>query len=154
MCEDCNVTMYTPELAEQFARNGALKLDETRPDWAKEIDINKLDMSSCYACIVGQIQHLNDDAKWDDYVAEYGYNVFAGAAAILVKMEYDEFRNGIAAFINDDDRVDYDAYFGLNLPDFALSINRNHDRDAYWTLLRAAWIKEITLRCQVQTPTT
>jgi hypothetical protein len=48
--------------AERVAKGAAL-LDDKKPGWAERIDLGKLQMHSCYECILGQLfaaDHLTD----------------------------------------------------------------------------------------------
>jgi len=37
------------------AARGAVFLDERRPGWADEIDVERLDLAECTACVLGQL---------------------------------------------------------------------------------------------------
>jgi len=39
------------------AHEGALLLDEKRPGWENEIDVDQLDMGSYKSCVLGQLHH-------------------------------------------------------------------------------------------------
>jgi hypothetical protein len=61
-----------PKVRDRVARGAAL-LDEKRPGWAAEIDLDDLEMGSCFSCVLGQLfgefADGADELFPDDWVA-------------------------------------------------------------------------------------
>lgn len=68
--------------------NGAELLDYERPGWRDEIDLDELNLSDMYNCVLGQvygsftagIRVLDIDSKGRDYEASYGFEVSCAEA--------------------------------------------------------------------------
>lgn len=64
-----------------FVENGAKALDKAVPNWHKKINIEELDMSNCWHCIIGQLDvnyvfsRLFDDPNSEQRRA-YGLTIF------------------------------------------------------------------------------
>lgn len=90
---------------EQRVANGAAWLDENRPGWLGDIDVNRIDISSGCNCILGQaFGHYSDspeEARWDDgfIAADRGF-IAAGVHSLVADDEEalaDEWRRVISA---------------------------------------------------------
>lgn len=81
-------TALDPETnAEIEARveRGARLLDEKNPGWAWDINLDKLDMSSCYRCVLGQLYDgysygLGQIGLLHEIDWEYGFDAMTGTA--------------------------------------------------------------------------
>ena len=51
---------------------GAALLDEKRPGWWRDIDLARLDLRYGCTCIVGQVEHLEDEEDYTDALAALG----------------------------------------------------------------------------------
>lgn len=68
---------------EERVRRGAILLEEAWPTWRDEIDLDELNLSDMYNCVLGQVygsftagtRALNIDSKGRDHEASYGFEV-------------------------------------------------------------------------------
>lgn len=101
---------------EENAHRGALLLDSAVPDWRHQIDLNRLELSSCARCVLGQV--FGDYQKAIDTVPVF------------------------AAFDRHDRTA---AFYGFELPPDARKhfIDERTWR-WHWNALRTAWVEVIT----------
>jgi len=74
------------ERAREYAALGAQLLDEERPGWAREIDLEMLNMASPCNCVLGQIfGHYDYGLRCLGlgYGREYGFNKSVGGYTVL-----------------------------------------------------------------------
>lgn len=64
--------MYEVEI-----RNGAMYLDEVSPGWRERVDPDKLEMSNCTVCVIGQITGNTDTWAWSQVIQEVGLNAWS-----------------------------------------------------------------------------
>lgn len=68
------ITDITKHELMRRARIGAEYLDATRPGWAGEINLDELDMGSCWDCVIGQI--FGDYSEAIDEFAPHDMDIF------------------------------------------------------------------------------
>jgi hypothetical protein len=70
-------------VAERVARGAAL-LDEKMPGWIERVNVEWLDIASCYFCVLGQVLDDGTRASTDDLDSPYS----AGIKALDIDREY------------------------------------------------------------------
>lgn len=55
-------------------KRGACWLDEAYPNWIRDLDLNALQMRSCYQCVIGQaVGSYYEVIESDDWAEEHGF---------------------------------------------------------------------------------
>jgi hypothetical protein len=66
----------TGKYAERIERGAAL-LDERAPGWRQRIDLEKLELSSCTTCVLGQVAGSTDPWGWREVRLGFGLDYSA-----------------------------------------------------------------------------
>ncbi len=105
------ITSPTPEhladIRERVAR-GVVLLDEKRPGWDAQIDIDELDIDNCWDCVIGQLYR----SAWngEDEPFEIGAVDLVGSGAYLFDNHAPALvEHGFSAYPAEEDKTEYDA---------------------------------------------
>ncbi len=91
---------------ERIAR-GAAFLDERAPGWRQRIDLEKLELSSCVACVLGQVSANADPYGWREVRLGFGLD-FESAEDHGFALSDDEYETVMEAIESADDMDVYD----------------------------------------------
>ena len=87
--------MTINQCIEQRVQRGVKLLDEYDPDWFKQINLEKLDLSNCHECLLGQLfksfghgvdiffKEVEDSVEYPMYNGEYRESVEHGFAGYV-----------------------------------------------------------------------
>lgn len=166
---------YTPEIARACAYRGAIWLDSVCPTWANEIDTDRLNMESNYACVLGQagtcvIESIQRTRSTLPYWRRVGW-ADASYSTTINYLRY--------VGLTDDSWGNWSTEFGFYIREpvvkgieslslvevepgiVTITTNNNDELAALtreckvrWEMLQCAWLEEIAKRRATTTTTT
>ena len=51
---------------------GAAFLDARRPGWREIVDLDRLELSRCTTCVLGQLAGVKEEVEWEVVLSEFG----------------------------------------------------------------------------------